>query len=300
LTVFLLADLFRRRSHLSEVSPICLSMTVAFVVGLIAFWDRKTPGRDVLVAFAVFAGLAAMRTAFSWNVSGPYAGVSHFATNLTWLLLLLCLVPKRLPGGEASAVWARRVWTIVLIPVSWYWAVNGIDFLREQGKVAVSTPRGTIFSGARWKSVYTRIGAELRPGERALFLPEAHGLDVLFRVSDASPLLGHMPGWLDSHAEEVLIRRFEVRPPDLVVLFDRPTPEFGVAPFGRGFGLKLAAWIDGRYRPVSAFPGAVILRPKAAAATSPPAQPRPPHARIRAIQRAEGNSVTATSPSHYP
>ena len=123
-----------------------------------------------------------------------------------------------------------------------------------------------------FRSLYARIGQELHPGERALFLPETSGLDVLFDVRDASPFLGHMPGWLDAHAEEALIRRFETRPPDVVVIFDRPAQEFGVDKFGRGFGQTLAAWIERRYRPVASLRGGAIFRPREPLAPSLPSR----------------------------
>ena len=256
------ADLFRGRSLLPQVHPICLSMMAAFAVVLLAWLDKSRPERDFFVGFGLFAGLVAVRTAVSWDLASPYSGVSHFATCLTWLILLLVLLPDRLPGSPSSARWARVIWTLVLLPVAWYWALNGMESLKEDGRVPVATPRGDIFPDRRLGNLYTRIGQELRPGERALFLPETSGLDVLFGVRDVSPLLGHMPGWLDAHAEDALIRRFETRPPDVVVIFDRQAQEFGVEPFGRGFGLRLAAWIERRYAPVVNLRGGAVLRPR--------------------------------------
>ncbi|MEX1245440.1 MAG: hypothetical protein WEB59_10595 [Thermoanaerobaculia bacterium] len=266
------ADLFRGRSLLPQVHPICLSMMAAFAVVLLAWFGKRRTGRDFFIGFGLFAGLVALRTAVSRDLASPYSGVSHFATCLTWLLLLLCLVPDRLPGGSSSARWARLVWTLVLLPMAWYWAANGIESLREEGRVPVATPRGDIFPDRRLGNLYARIGQELRPGERALFLPETSGLDVLFGVHDASPFLGHMPGWLDAHAEEVLIRRFETRPPDVIVIFDRPAQEFGVEQFGRGFGLRLAAWIESRYRPVANLRGGAIFRPRETPVSSLPSR----------------------------
>lgn len=266
------ADLFRGGSLLPEVHPLCLSMTAAFAVVLLAWLDKRRPGRDFFIGFGLFAGLVGMRTAVSWDLAGPYSGVSHFAACLTWLVLLLCLVPDRLPGGSSSARWARVVWTLVLLPTGWYWAAHGIESLREEGRVRVATARGDIFTDRRLRNLYAGIGQELHPGERALFLPETSGLDVLFGVHDASPFLAHMPGWLDAHAEEVLIRRFETRPPDVVVIFDRATQEFGVKQFGQGFGLRLAAWIESRYRPVVNLRGVTIFRPREAPDSSLPSR----------------------------
>jgi hypothetical protein len=266
------ADLFRGRSLLPQVHPICLSMTAALAVVLLSLLDKRRSGRDFLIGFGLFAALVALRTAVSWDLASPYSGVSHFATCLTWLILLLRLVPDRLPGGSSSARWARMVWMLVLLPAAWYWAANGIEDLREEGRIPVATPRGDIFPDRRLGNLYARIGQELRPGEQALFLPETSGLDVLFGVHDASPFLGHMPGWLDGHAEEMLIRRFETRPPDVVVIFERGAQEFGVEQFGRGFGLRLAAWIESRYRPVASLRGGTIFRPREAPASSLPSR----------------------------
>ena len=78
-----------------------------------------------------------------------------------------------------------------------------------------------------------------------------------------------MPGWLDSRAEEQLIRKFEQEPPDVVVVFVRPTWEYGVAPFGQGFGERLAAWIPAHNRLVATSPGGSIFRRAAAGEGGP-------------------------------
>lgn len=281
LTFLIFLDLFRGRSMLPYFHPIGLSMTVSFVVALLAWLDRGVPGRGFLFGFGIFAGLVGLRTAFGWDTSGPYTGVAHFATNLTWLLLLFCLVPRWLPGGTDSANRARLIWLVVILPVACYWAAMGVDGLKEEGKVSVATRGGRIFTEQRFKTLYSRIQPELHPGERALFLPETSGLDVLFGVEDASPFLGHMPGWLDPHAEEVLIQRFEKRPPNVVIIFDRSAREFGVDKFGRGYGVELAAWINRRYSSVAILPGAVILRPRGTTTSLSMGVEGGSHARIR-------------------
>jgi hypothetical protein len=93
------------------------------------------------------------------------------------------------------------------------------------------------------------------------FVPETHGLDVLFGLEDASPFLIHVPGWLDENAERKLLNSFERQPPDLIVRSERGTSEFGVRPFGEGYGVRLADWISHRYRVVAATPAGELLRP---------------------------------------
>lgn len=79
-------------------------------------------------------------------------------------------------------------------------------------------------------------------------------------TQSASPLLFHMPGWLDSRAEEVLLRRVAVSPPAVVVFFARDTSEFGVRPFGQGFGTRLAPWLQRNDVVRAGTPGGLVLR----------------------------------------
>lgn len=258
------SDLFSGGSLPPHVRPIGLFMTVAFLVALAALLDVRLAQREFLAGLGLFAGLVGTRTAFSHNMDNHYAGVAHFAATLTWAVFVFCIVPRFLPGGSIPARRSRVAWGILVLPVAWYWATYGIESLGDATRVAVETPRGRIWAPRRRADAYARIGRELRPGERVLFLPETSALDVLFGVRDASPYLIHMPGWLDGHAEDVLIERFEKDPPDAVVLFERTTGEFRVKAFGTGFGRRLSEWVVRNYQVVATPPSASVLRRRSA------------------------------------
>jgi hypothetical protein len=242
-----------------DVHVLSLSMTVAFLVVLLALRDRGRAGRQFLIGFGCFAGLVGARTAFSVEVGGPFSGVSHLSTALTWAVFLFCFVPVLLPGGTAAAV-TRRLWVTVLLPVSCYAAGIGIEHLAASDRVPVSTARGHVWVEPRLAPFFQLLSAQLRPGERALILPETNAVDILYGVQSVSPFLIHMPGWLDANAEQKLLVQFERNPPDVVVLFERGASEFRVRPFGRGFGVHLSAWIDQRYRVVQSTSVGKILR----------------------------------------
>jgi hypothetical protein len=256
----LVNDLLTGRDPLPNVRPIGLSMTAAFLLVVAALMDRRRQGREFLLGFGLFAGLIGIRTAFAQDTSGHYTGVAHFSTTLTWALLLLCVVPNLLPGGGRPAQMARRAWALVLLPIAWYGAVIGIESLGDRIRVAVETRRGRVWMTSRIAEFYARIGKELVPGERVLFVPETYGGDVLFDLRNVSPFLLHAPGWLDLRAEEILIHRLESNSASAVVLFDRPTGEFRVKPFGIGFGRLLSAWIDRHYAVVVSLRAGKILR----------------------------------------
>jgi len=251
--------LFGRRAD-----PFSLSLLVALALVLAAFFGRGRSGRDFFLGFGLFAGLVATRTAFAGRLGwSSYSGVANVSTALTWVLFLFCSLPRLFPGGEAAAM-TRRLWVMVLLPVTAWFAWPGARELRNDSAVAVETPRGRVWSSPGTGPLFSVLGRNLRPGERALVLPEPNSLEPLYTLRSASPLPCHMPGWLDARAEDLLLRRFATDPPDVVVLFARTTWEFGVDPFGRGFGTRLAAWLAQNYGMVARAPGGVVLRRKPA------------------------------------
>jgi hypothetical protein len=242
-------------------SILCLSTLVAFLVAALAFLRRKTEGRTLLLAVAVFAGLVGTRTLFSGVWSGPYEGPAHLAQTLTWVLLLCVFAPPLLTGDGPAAPWARRLLGVAVLAAAALPAWDGMDALRFPWREPVATRRGTVFLDGSRAAFFRRIAGELHPGERTLILPETSAVDVLFDAPQSSPFLNHLPGWFDAAVERRLIARLEGNPPAAVVIFDRPVGEFGVKPFGSGYGSLLSEWCRSRYVPVVETPAGVILRP---------------------------------------
>jgi hypothetical protein len=240
---------------------VCLSMLGAFCVAGVALVWRALPGRAFLAAFGIFAGAVCGRAAFSSATPGPYEGTGHFATSFTWLALLCLIVSGPLTGHGPATPWARRILAGAVLLAAIPYARVGIQTMRFPEREALETPGGRIFLNGPRKQFFDVIARELHPGERVLVLPEICAVDALFGLRPASPYLHHIIGWLDTAAEKRLIARLEADPPDAVVIFERPTAEFGLGPFGKGFGVELADWCRRRYDPVAALPAGVILRP---------------------------------------
>jgi hypothetical protein len=255
-----------------------LWMTLAFAVALLAFLDRRRERRAFLVGLGLFAGIVGSRSAFSGDIGNPYAGVAHLPGALTFVLFLFVFLPGLVPGGAEPARLTRRVWAIALLPIVTLGAWIGILNLRAPGHRAVETLRGRVWVAKEEAAVFERLAKELRPGERVLVVPEINAVDDLFRAASASPFLTHMPGWLDRRGQEILIHRLESAPPDVIVVFARPTWEYGVAPFGQGFGLVVADWIARHGRTVYESEGGTILRTSTGAAQAAHTA-QPPEAR---------------------
>jgi 4-amino-4-deoxy-L-arabinose transferase-like glycosyltransferase len=239
-----------------------LSMLVAFLVAVLALVVPSITDRAFLVAFGTFAGLAGARNAFSRFVTGHYDGPGHFASSLTWVLFLCIFVPRLLLGKARAASCLRTLMALLLLVVSCWLSVGGIESLRFPLGATVETREGPVFVNGSKARFLNAIARNSVAGERVLIIPQTEAVDVLFHLESVSPVIDLLPPWLDEHVEQRIIEKLERSRPDLVVLFDRPVPEYGTKPFGQGYGLLLADWCSRNYRVVESSSAGKILRPR--------------------------------------
>jgi len=244
----------------SPLPTLSLSMSVAFLVAILALLLPDTRGRVFLVAFGTFAGLVAARTAFSPNVYGHYSGPNHYATALTSVLFVVVFLPRILLGDTRAASSLRALVGLAVLAVSGWLTWRGIQSLRHADHVAVETREGPVFTRPASADLFGAIARHSTAGERVLLIPETYAIDALFELRNVSPLLHAIPGWLDRDAEARLVPRLERSPPDLVVLLERPVAEFGSRPFGVGYGLLVAEWCQRNYEVVESLPAGQVLR----------------------------------------
>lgn len=250
-------------------APVCLSVLVALTVAIAALFRRSLPGRRFILGLGTFAALAGARTLFSPATTLAYAGPGRIAASLTWVYFLCVLLPDLLvPRGGARSL-AGWLMTGALLFATIPAALDGIQSLRFDDRVSVDTREGRVFVSPAQASVLSLLSRSLVEGERALLVPESNVADVLFGVRNVSPLIDLMPGWVNDRTDVELAARFERVNPDVVVLFDRPTREYKVDPFGRGFGRRIAQWCDARFQVVAEGPHARVLRRLPPGATAP-------------------------------
>ena len=242
-------------------SAVSLSMLASLVVVLVGLLDRRVQGRPLIVAFGVFAALLSARTAFSRDLGSPYSGVAHFSTALSWALLLLVLLPRRLTRSKESRKIPRRVWAAVLFLLGWGAAYMGIRSLANPDRVAIASRVGRFWVTPRQGGLFTAILREIRPGERVALLPETNGVDVITGARPALRYVILMPGTLDAEVERRIQLEFETQPPAAIFVFERPTAEYGLRPLGIGYGREIMSWIEARHRVVARTPAGSILRP---------------------------------------
>lgn len=239
--------------------PIMLSSLVAILVAVGAALQLSLENRERIVAIATFGALVSIRTVFSADVGHHYAGVAHFPTALTWAILICVFFPLWLCGARDASAPARRVFAIAFFVASWLSFGPSVPALDSNYFSKVRTPQGFVF--VKNPSFFQLIEKNLRPHERVLALPEPNALEPIYGVRGWSPHLLWLPQVLDQTRETQLIERLEKDPPDAVVVFSRPTPEYRVAPLGKGYGLILWEWLSKHSRVVASSPGGTIFRP---------------------------------------
>ena len=149
-----------------------------------------------------------------------------------------------------------------LLFASWPGAFGSIRALANDSKQEVQTPQGKVFVSGDVAGILRALGRRVSEGESVWVLPEINGVDALFRATNVSPYPSHMPGWLDPTDEIRLLTRVEAAPPQTVVLFSRETNEYGVGPFGKGYGRVLGGWISRNYVPVESVRAGSLMEPR--------------------------------------
>ncbi len=157
-------------------------------------------------------------------------------------------------GPDAAAGARRLLIALVAITTAPHLALSQIWFGTKT--VAVSTGRDRFLAsgGALWQGTAVAqavrwIDAETRPDETIAVVPEGIMINYLTRRATSVPFVNYMPPEVAAFGEPAMVRAFEARPPDYVLLVDRDTSEYGYASFGSDarYGRRLLTWIRGRY-----------------------------------------------------
>lgn len=97
------------------------------------------------------------------------------------------------------------------------------------------------------------IEKETAPGDPVAVIPE--GTSLLFLSGRRNPLREEIvtPGFLDAADEERAIERLRNTHTRVILVANRPTPEFAEASFGTDYDRRLMSWIEQNYNPCGVF-----------------------------------------------
>lgn len=252
LVVWRLADPARLGA---DAHPIVLSSVAAALV-LAGALAGRIENRVLVVSVSAFALLVSLRTVVSAEAGDHYAGVAHLATALTWAILVCRMAPGAFAGPGPLSPAIRIAFGALFLIVGWTGVISAGMALGTTANEPYASPRGTLF--VKNAGFFSRLGKALRPEDRVLALPEPYGLEPIFGVRPWSKRLLYLPPAM-KETESRLLLELERDPPEAVVVVDRPTPEYGVDAFGRGYGRATSEWLARRCG-VERFPGGAIGR----------------------------------------
>jgi 4-amino-4-deoxy-L-arabinose transferase-like glycosyltransferase len=128
---------------------------------------------------------------------------------------------------------------------------------RARNTHPIITGRGTIIAvpdlGQAMEEAIDFINRETAPGEYVAVMPE--GTSLNFFTDRLNPLREEIttPGFLDAEGEVRAIRRLVESNTRLVLVTNRPTPEFGPSVFGRDYCRRLMQWVEENFEAVAVF-----------------------------------------------
>jgi hypothetical protein len=147
----------------------------------------------------------------------------------------------------------RLVQRAALVLLSgWVLVAAGLTVHRYRAidTAVLATPRGVMLTTPAMQSALAEaiafIDSHTRPGDAVAILPE--GTSLLFFCDRRNPLHEEItvPGFL---YEDRAIETLSALPVALVLIANRPTPEYGPTRFGVDYGQRLMASVRERFAP---------------------------------------------------
>jgi len=128
---------------------------------------------------------------------------------------------------------------------------------RTRNTHSVVTARGTMIAvpdiGESVDQAIDFINREIPEGDPLAVMPE--GTSLNFFTGRPNPLREEIttPGFLDARGEERAIRQLIDSNTQVVMITNRPTPEFGASVFGRDYCRRLMQWVEENFEQVAIF-----------------------------------------------
>jgi hypothetical protein len=227
---------------------------MALGLGVCLIRHRESAGAQLMMrqlAVTLFSGLLLARIVLKTTVS-TYGFALAAPGALALIAALLSWFPTWV-GARAR----RMVYTGTILSVILYLGLVSFDRFRSnlgERVERVGMGSDSFFADSHCQFAVPALKAidrQLRAGETLVVIPEGIMINYLARVESPVPYTCFLPANFEMYGEEKIIRSFERRPPDYVLLLSRDTREYGPSPFGRGYARELYSWILERYKPVA-------------------------------------------------
>jgi hypothetical protein len=217
-------------------------------------WKQGIPDRLIIEFVAVGCSLILL---FKIVLRARF---SHYGFSLAVpaAMLFIVVLLDRLPslvdrgGGYGRSVRAAAMVFLSLITLA-YLVVTAQSINERNLSIGEDADRFNFdlsgIGGAVFNSTLEELASEVRPGETLTVLPEGVMMNYLLRIENPTPFVNFMPPEFIMFGEEQIVGAFAARSPDLILMTNRGTNEYGYVGFGLGFGEKLVKWVERNYYP---------------------------------------------------
>jgi hypothetical protein len=269
-----------------RLSVVILSLGAILSVSLVAIPWTQVPRALPLIALSAVLMFAAMFIArrddraaavaivplvmwstFSFVLLGKMilnARISHYGfylampATLVLVVILVWRVPLWLHSGVGRGAIFRTVATLLLAEgIAVYFGISQGLYRMKTLEIGSSGDAILAFDPAvdwRGKAIIEvlRTLEATPPGATVAVLPEGVMINYLSRRENPTPYINLTVPVLLTFGESVIQRRFDMTPPDYILLVHKDSKEYGVPYFGSDprNGQALMAWIETRYRTV--------------------------------------------------
>ncbi len=221
----------------------------------LSFRRRRTFRGSAAFGFAAAGLVLSYRRPFHIGDSG-YVGPPLLFAFIAAAALLAGAVARTPLGRDRKRLgFALRTSLAVLVALSF--AGRLLQYAADD-RTAIPGTNGMLAARApvaRWLAeLAAQAQAASRPGEGLVAFPEGEILNLLAHRSNPVRHKLYLPGYLTEANEPAVVAELAAARPAIVVVWNRPTGEYGKSTFGVDYGTRISRWIGENYTPLPMSP----------------------------------------------
>ena len=233
---------------------------VCFAAVVVGVWRRGRPYGAAMAAFGLVGLLASHRRPFHIVDSAYVAPPLLFALVCAAGMLGVLAALGRAGADRRRLRLGYSTGLAILVALAFVWrTAQYAQDLRKplpgtDGMLSASAPQAREIA-----AMVEAIRERTQPGDGLVVFPEGQVLNQLTGRIDPLRHKLLIPGYLTAENESAVLEELRRRAPRALVLWPRPTDEYGPAQFGVDYGRRIFEWIQANYE------GPIVPAPRGSA-----------------------------------
>jgi hypothetical protein len=235
----------------AAVRPLPLAML--WFAGLAVAALRRAVGDQAAImvavarlSIAVFAGVLLLKMALNARV-GHYGFALAMPATLLVSTAMMAWLPSWVARRGGCGVRTAGVCGGILaafVAVTIYKS----NALLADKTIPIGSGADRFLADGRGEYVKPALAAIAKlPGDTMAVFPEGSILNYLTRRANPTPFYNYMPTGFSIFGETPILQSLQQAPPDVVVMVEKDTSEFGFRYFGTDYGREIRKWLEQKY-----------------------------------------------------